>query len=84
MPIRILPSHYVIEGMVVTQWHDSKNIISTPFGRLPADFVVFDKIFNGAFKYENRWINIGALIGFCFICQLGLWASLRFLRIGGR
>ena len=66
--------------MVVTQWHDSPNDVSTPFGPMPVPSIVFDKIFEGAFKYEHRWINVGLLIAFSFITLIGAWVGLRFLR----
>lgn len=69
-----------MEGMVVTQWHNSPDDVITPFGPMPVPYVVFDRIFGGSFQYGHRWINIGVIIAFSCLTMVGVWAGMRFLR----
>ena len=69
-----------MEGMVVTQWHDSPKDVDTPFGSLPVPFVIYDKVFGASFKYENRWMDAAALVAFCCLTIFGAWTGMRFKR----
>lgn len=81
-----LPSHYMLGGIAETQWHDATHVVYSPTfnASVPENYMILDYLFGNAYKYENRWIDMGALIGFSAGTLILLWLSLRFGRMGTR
>lgn len=77
-----LPSHYMLGGIVETQWHDAEYIVQGT-GKTEKDLVL-DFIFGGFYRYEYRWVDAGALIGFSAGTVILLWLALRFGRMATR
>ena len=76
------------EGMVATQWHNSK--VQTSFIQPDGSVVVIgageaiDRFFEGTFQYDMRWVDMGVLVGFCVLNLLLVTLALKFIQIGTR
>jgi hypothetical protein len=84
-----LPSHYALEGMVVTQWVKSKATVafldpSTGFKVVVPAWSFLDNYFGGDFKWENRWINVGIMVGYTAAMVVLVSLALRYAPIGVR
>ncbi|KAH8068826.1 ATPase [Aureococcus anophagefferens] len=67
--------HYALEGMVVTQFHDSHVRISDLPG-WPTDKRYYashwtESKFGGAFCYSHRWFDVAALVAFMIVFRIG-------------
>ncbi|KAH8058270.1 ATPase [Aureococcus anophagefferens] len=67
--------HYALEGMVVTQFHDSHVRISDLPG-WPTDKRDYashwtESKFGGAFCYSHRWFDVAALVAFMIVFRIG-------------
>lgn len=45
---------------------------------------VIDNNFGGMFSYDNRWTNVGVLLGFCGVTLVGFWLALKYVKVGTR
>ena len=84
-----LPSHYVLEGMVTTQWHGTqqKTAVVPPGAKQPVSVNTYDVIMYATgyqFSYDHRWVNLGVLVGFCVATVAGLCLALKYVKVGTR
>ena len=72
--------HYALEGMVVTQFHDS-NVRIDDLPGFPTDKRYFsshwaDSKFGGKFCYSHRWFDVAALVAFMVVFRIGTLVCL--------
>lgn len=76
----LVPTHYVLEGLVMTQFHDDVTQVTTVMHQqVSAEEFVTDH-FGGAFSYDNRWKDLGVLLAYIAFTRLATLLVLRFVR----
>jgi ABC-type multidrug transport system ATPase subunit len=80
----ISPFHYLMEGLVTTQFHGVNDQISVvteagPVSMTVAEYVDFH--FGGEWKYSHRWGNVIVLMGFVWALHIVRALALQYLNM---
>lgn len=74
------PLHYVIEGMVVTQFHGDHSIVSITGSTETNTAQGFVSTFYSDWRYKTRGYDIMALCLFCIVLKVGSYYCLAYVR----
>ncbi|EQC30659.1 hypothetical protein SDRG_11714 [Saprolegnia diclina VS20] len=73
----LCPLHYMVEAIIVTQFHGDVRLVLDTLTKEPVTVTAFvTKFFNGAYDYANRFDDLIALVAMIAIFQSLIWLCL--------
>jgi len=77
----LVPSHYMLEGLVMSQFEGDKTPVKPIYGTqsTPADQYIYDH-FGGEFTYGAKWKDIGVLVLYISLLRVGTFLVMKFVR----
>lgn len=77
------PSHYVLEGIIATQWHGDttqitmETVLGPDGGELTTDAQTAIELIYPSFDYDSRWVNLAVLLVFTCLARYGSYWALK-------